>query len=407
MSFRQAFKMAVKSIVGKKMRSFLTMLGIIIGVAAVVIMVSIIQGQNQMWMEYMQSQGTNRLDVEASTWGYNSKDISGELSDYCMSLGDLVVGVTPNARASQEMNVKYGTKSFSSYNWDNWEDMFEVYLGSDQYGRCNNYTIASGRELSHLEVEKATNVCVLGGRMARRLFDYVEPVGKTITINGTPFQVVGVYEEKSTENIDRPDWDNIVVIPYTLNRTMNRNQSISSYTIKAVDAAATTRASTLIQGFLKGLIPEENGYFYVNNSNEGIDNANEANLMQSLVVGCIAGVSLLVGGIGIMNIMLVTVTERTREIGIRKAIGAERKSIIIQFLIEACMLCGLGGIIGIFFGYLGTLIAGKFMLQMILYPTMSITIGAFAFSVVLGVVFGIYPAIKASGLQPVVALRAD
>ncbi len=407
MSFRQAFKMAVKSIVGKKMRSFLTMLGIIIGVAAVVIMVSIIQGQNQMWMEYMQSQGTNRLDVEASTWGYNSKDISGELSDYCMSLGDLVVGVTPNARASQEMNVKYGTKSFSSYNWDNWEDMFEVYLGSDQYGRCNNYTIASGRELSHLEVEKATNVCVLGGRMAKRLFDYVEPVGKTITINGTPFQVVGVYEEKSTENIDRPDWDNIVVIPYTLNRTMNRNQSISSYTIKAVDAAATTRASTLIQGFLKGLIPEENGYFYVNNSNEGIDNANEANLMQSLVVGCIAGVSLLVGGIGIMNIMLVTVTERTREIGIRKAIGAERKSIIIQFLIEACMLCGLGGIIGIFFGYLGTLIAGKFMLQMILYPNMTITLGAFAFSVILGVVFGIYPAIKASGLQPVVALRAD
>ena len=407
MSFRQAFKMAVKSIVGKKMRSFLTMLGIIIGVAAVVIMVSIIQGQNQMWMEYMQSQGTNRLDVEASTWGYNSKDISGELSDYCMGLGDLVVGVTPNARASQEMNVKYGTKSFSSYNWDNWEDMFEVYLGSEQYGRCNNYTIASGRELSHLEVEKATNVCVLGGRMARRLFDYVEPVGKTITINGTPFQVVGVYEEKSTENIDRPDWDNIVVIPYTLNRTMNRNQSISSYTIKAVDAAATTRASTLIQGFLKGLIPEENGYFYVNNSNEGIDNANEANLMQSLVVGCIAGVSLLVGGIGIMNIMLVTVTERTREIGIRKAIGAERKSIIIQFLIEACMLCGLGGIIGIFFGYLGTLIAGKFMLQMILYPNMTITLGAFAFSVILGVVFGIYPAIKASGLQPVVALRAD
>ena len=141
--------------------------------------------------------------------------------------------------------------------------------------------------------------------------------------------------------------------------------------------------------------------------NEGIDSANEENLVQSLVVGCIAGVSLLVGGIGIMNIMLVTVTERTREIGIRKAIGAERKSIIIQFLIEACMLCGLGGIIGIAFGYLGTLIAGKFMLQMILYPNMAITLGAFAFSVILGVIFGIYPAIKASGLQPVVALRAD
>lgn len=407
MSFRQAFKMAVKSIVGKKMRSFLTMLGIIIGVAAVVIMVSIIQGQNQMWMEYMQSQGTNRLDVEASTWGYNSKDISGELSDYCMSLGDLVVGVTPNARASQEMNVKYGTKSFSSYNWDNWEDMFEVYLGSDQYGRCNNYTIASGRELSHLEVEKATNVCVLGGRMARRLFDYVEPVGKTITINGTPFQVVGVYEEKSTENIDRPDWDNIVVIPYTLNRTMNRNQSISSYTIKAVDAAATTRASTLIQGFLKGLIPEENGYFYVNNSNEGIDNANEANLMQSLVVGCIAGVSLLVGGIGIMNIMLVTVTERTREIGIKKSIGAPRREIVGQFLLEAGILSSLGGLMGIGLGFGLSLILGKAMYGLILLPGVGISLGAFAFSLMIGVVFGIYPAVKASNLQPVDALRAD
>ena len=259
--------------------------------------------------------------------------------------------------------------------------------------------------MSHLEIEKANNVCVLGGGAAELIFDFVNPIGKTITLNSTPFQVVGVYEKKGVDGW--PEWDNIILIPYTFNRSMNGNQPIQSYTIKAVDAEASTRASTLIQGFLKGLIPEDNGWYNVQNSNQSIDNVNEQNLMQSLVVGCIAGVSLLVGGIGIMNIMLVTVTERTREIGIRKAIGAERKSIIIQFLIEACMLCGLGGIIGIFFGYLGTLIAGKFMLQMILYPTMSITIGAFAFSVVLGVVFGIYPAIKASGLQPVVALRAD
>ena len=409
MSFRQAFKMAVKSITGKKMRSFLTMLGIIIGVASVVIMVSIIQGQNRMWMEYLASQGTNKIDVRARMYWGSGKDISGELSDYCMGLSDLVVGITPNAQINEEVNVKYGTKSFSTYNWDNWEDYFNVYLGSEQYGLCNNYTIARGRELSHLEVEKANNVCVLGGRMAERLFDYVDPIGKTISLNGTPFQVVGVYERKTEDGTmyGSPEWDNTIVIPYTFNRSMNRNNSIDAYTIKAVDAASATMAVTKLTGFLKGLIPEDQGYYSVQNSNENIDNANEANLMQSLVVGCIAGVSLLVGGIGIMNIMLVTVTERTREIGIRKAIGAERKSIIIQFLIEACMLCGLGGIIGIIFGYLGTLIAGKFMLQMILYPNMTITIGAFAFSVVLGVVFGIYPAIKASGLQPVVALRAD
>ncbi|MCI9425741.1 MAG: FtsX-like permease family protein [Flavonifractor sp.] len=404
MSFRQAFKMAVKSIVGKKMRSFLTMLGIIIGVAAVVIMVSVIQGQNQQWMKYILSQGTNRLSVEA--YSGNGTNISDELSKYCMGLGDLVEGITPSSlQINQTVNIKYGSKVFSTDNWDDWTKRITVELGSEQYGLCNNYTIAEGRDMSHLEIEKANNVCVLGGGAAELIFDFVNPIGKTITLNSTPFQVVGVYEKKGVDGW--PEWDNIILIPYTFNRSMNGNQPIQSYTIKAVDAEASTRASTLIQGFLKGLIPEDNGWYNVQNSNQSIDNVNEQNLMQSLVVGCIAGVSLLVGGIGIMNIMLVTVTERTREIGIRKAIGAERKSIIIQFLIEACMLCGLGGIIGIFFGYLGTLIAGKFMLQMILYPTMSITIGAFAFSVVLGVVFGIYPAIKASGLQPVVALRAD
>ena len=396
--------MAVKSIVGKKMRSFLTMLGIIIGVAAVVIMVSVIQGQNQQWMKYILSQGTNRLSVEA--YSGNGTNISDELSKYCMGLGDLVEGITPSSlQINQTVNIKYGSKVFSTDNWDDWTKRITVELGSEQYGLCNNYTIAEGRDMSHLEIEKANNVCVLGGGAAEMIFDFVNPIGKTITLNSTPFQVVGVYEKKGVDGW--PEWDNIILIPYTFNRSMNGNQPIQSYTIKAVDAEASTRASTLIQGFLKGLIPEDNGWYNVQNSNQSIDNVNEQNLMQSLVVGCIAGVSLLVGGIGIMNIMLVTVTERTREIGIRKAIGAERKSIIIQFLIEACMLCGLGGIIGIFFGYLGTLIAGKFMLQMILYPTMSITIGAFAFSVVLGVVFGIYPAIKASGLQPVVALRAD
>ena len=130
-------------------------------------------------------------------------------------------------------------------------------------------------------------------------------------------------------------------------------------------------------------------------------------LMQSLIMGSIAGISLLVGGIGIMHIMLVTVTERTREIGIRKAIGAERKSIIAQFLIEACMICGIGGLFGIAAGYIGTLIVGKLSFKMILWPSPSVAVGSFFISVALGVIFGLYPAIKASGLQPVDALRAD
>ncbi len=403
MNLSQAFKMAVKSILSKKMRSLLTMLGIIIGVAAVVIMVSTIQGQNKKNMEYIESQGTNKIDVRA--WRYDGKDVSQDLYNYCLSLSDLIEGITPNGQINNEVVVKYGTKTYSTYNWDNWEDMISVNLGNDQYGLCNNYTIAKGRELSHLDVEKEHNVCVLGGRVAEMLFDFVDPLEKTITLNGTPFKVVGVYERKNVDNW--PEMDNIILIPYTFNRSMNNNQPIESYSVKAVSALASTQATTWLQGYLSGLIPEGTGYYNAQGSNASIDSANEYLRSQALVLGGIAGISLLVGGIGIMNIMLVTVTERTREIGIRKAIGAERKSIVAQFLIEACMLCCIGGLIGILIGYLGTLIAGKALLNMIIYPDAFITLLAFGVSLGLGIAFGLYPAIKASGLQPVVALRAE
>ena len=343
MNLKQAFKMAVKSIVSKKMRSFLTMLGIIIGVAAVVIMVSALEGQNRKTMEYIESQGTNKLEVSA--YSYSGKNVSQALYDYCLSLSDMVQGVTPNGQIYSEVIIRFGTKTISTQNWDDWENTPTIYLGNDQYGLCNNYTIAKGRELSHLDVEQELNVCVLGGRVAENLFDFVDPIGQTITLNGNPFTVVGVYERKDVDNW--PEMDNIIVLPYTFSRTMNDNQPIENYSVKAVDATSASQAKVWIEGFLQGLIGE-NGYYYVQNYNASIESSNEMLLMQSLIMGSIAGISLLVGGIGIMNIMLVTVTERTREIGIRKAIGAERRSIIVQFLIEASMLCGIGGILGIF-----------------------------------------------------------
>ena len=146
---------------------------------------------------------------------------------------------------------------------------------------------------------------------------------------------------------------------------------------------------------------------YVSTPNTWQEQSEEQDKMQQRFLGGIAAISLAVGGIGIMNIMLVTVTERTREIGIRKAIGAERKSIIAQFLIEACMICGIGGLFGIAAGYIGTLIVGKLSFKMILWPSPGVAVGSFFISVALGVIFGLYPAIKASGLQPVDALRAD
>ena len=411
MNLAQAFKMAFKSISAKKTRSFLTMLGIIIGVASVVIMVSVVSGQNRRNMEYYEKMGDNKININANS--YTGRDMDQILNDFVLQLGDLVVGITPNVQAwGEEMIVKYGAKSYSTQNWENWEEMIQVVLGNDKYGACNNYQLGGGRELSYLDMETENNVCVLGGGLKQMLFDYTDPVGENITINGMPYLVVGWYQQKDIEYY--PEADNIVLLPYTLNRTINKNQTISSWTVKASSAAATTQVITELDGFLNGVFPQdENGMrqggdFYVASDNKWQEQMQQASTMQTLVMGGIAAISLLVGGIGIMNIMLVTVTERTREIGIRKAIGAERRSIIAQFLIEAAVICGIGGIIGIVIGCAGSLIAGKFLLQgMILWPTQSITIGAFLFSVVLGILFGMYPAVKASGLQPVEALRAE
>ena len=381
------------------MRSFLTMLGIIIGVAAVIILVSVVQGSNKRLKEYYESMGTNQIQVQAYSW---NKPVSDILYDYCLSLDDLVVGVTPSVTSYWNTTVRYGTKTLTS---DDWETMPRLTLGSDQYSLCNNYQIARGRDLSYLDVKKYSQVCVLGAQVAKNLFNYADPINQEITVNGNPFTVIGVYEAKATD-MD-VSVDNVILAPYTLNDMLNNGQQIDQYIVKAKDAESTKLAITKLRSFLKGIIDTNYGWSDVYSPNTWQEQNNQQNVMMSMVLGGIAGISLLVGGIGIMNIMLVTVTERTREIGIRKAIGAERKSIIAQFLIEAAVICGMGGILGILIGALGTLIAGKFILQMILLPSTTITIGAFAFSVVLGILFGMYPAIKASGLQPVVALRAE
>ena len=279
-----------------------------------------------------------------------------------------------------------------------------INLGSDQYAVSNNY----------LAVETTNAACGLGAGAKEALFDFTDPVGEYITINGQPFKVVGYYNSMDIEYW--PEMDNIIVLPYTFNRSMNNNSSIDSYVVKAKSAQATGEAMTLLTAYLSGLFPQnEMGYcdfggYNVNSDNSSAEQIQSQSNMQSLVLGAIAGISLLVGGIGIMNIMLVTVTERTREIGIRKAIGAERKSIIAQFLIEAAMICSIGGLIGIAIGYVGTMVAGQLLLSTttdVLLPSPIITLGAFLFSVALGVIFGMYPAVKASGLQPVVALRAE
>ena len=425
MNLTQAFKIALKSIAAKKARSALTMLGVIIGLAAVIILVSYAQGQNMALRAYYESMGTNTISVYAYSYRGNV-DVSSALYDYCLQLDDLVLGVSPTGNVYSDPVIKFESKTIARQ----WQSMGggammstgeypSIVLGNDKYGLCNDYKIAKGRDLSYLDIEKENQVCVLGSAVADELFGFADPVDKTITINGTPFLVVGVYESKSAgvnvgsseenqwiqETINRQDY--MILLPSTMTRLFNNNQPIEQYIIKAKDAESLKEVSTLVNGFLAGFISSDNGYYYIDNPTSYQNEQAEADKLQQRFLGGIAAISLLVGGIGIMNIMLVTVTERTREIGIRKAIGAERRSIIVQFLIEAAMICGIGGLFGIVVGYIGTLIVGKLSFNMILIPSPGVTLGAAAISVALGIIFGMYPAIKASGLQPVVALRAD
>ncbi len=411
--------MAWKSIIGKKGRSMLTMLGVIIGIAAVMTIVSVMSGYAAKTMEQFSAMGSNKITVNIYNYMYEvdengnavsvGKDYFPDLYAYCKSIPQYVVGITPEAYAS--VNVVYGTKNSANFQWD-WETQTgqmppDVYYVSDQYSACNNLTITKGRDLSELDVERYNQVCVLGSQAAEAFFDSADPVGKVLQLNGQSFEVVGVYAPRLTGSSAQNSFiDNFILLPYTARRLLGGDR-IENFIIKARDGVSTTEVATRVRGFLKGLIDPSTSDSYVSPDDRGLQYMNEQMGMISLVLGGIAAISLLVGGIGIMNIMLVTVTERTREIGIRRAIGAQRSSIVTQFLIEAAMLCGIGGIIGILIGTLGCYVAGNLLFQMTIYPSASVTAGALGFSVLLGLIFGSYPAIKASKLQPVEALRAE
>jgi len=412
----QAFKMAWKSIAGKKGRSALTILSIFIGIAAVMTIVSVMEGMKEEMMKQLNAMGSNRLTVYMYSWMYDadgndiSPDYFPDLYDYCQSMKETVVGVTPNRQANA--TVVYGTKNSANMEtkydeqWNLISGPPTIYFGSDQYSACSNLTLAKGRDLAYLDMQSYNQVCVIGAEAAKIFFGTVDPVGKEVKINGNKFTVVGVYAPRGEEGENSINqMDNIFVIPYTMTRLLGG--SVDQYTVKVRSSEDMTEVTSRLGGFLKGLIPQGTGGYDVYNEGQWQQYQNETMNTISMVLGGIAAISLLVGGIGIMNIMLVTVTERTREIGIRRAIGAQRASIVTQFLIEAGMLCGMGGVVGIAVGTAGSVVVSRLMYQMTVYPPVWVGLAAFALSVALGVLFGSYPAIKASKLQPVEALRAE
>ena len=397
MNLDQSFRMAVKSIRSNKVRSMLTMLGIIIGVAAVIIMVSVVQGSNRQLKEYYERMGNNRITIEVQQEG--GTDISQQLYDFCLGLGPLVQGVTPDVPTSGP--IIYLDRSTADM--ESGEPSLK--LGSTQFALCNNFQIEKGRDLCQMDVQSGQQVIVLGARTAEYLFNYQDPVGKKVLVRGHPFQVIGVYRAKDPDS--EFSMDNMAVVPYTLSRLLDHKGVLDSFTVKAASSATAAEASSRVTGFLKGQVDTDRGFFSVYSEDQDVKQSDDQNRMMSMMLGGIASISLVVGGIGIMNIMLVTVTERTREIGIRKAIGARRRSILAQFLIESSVVCGTGGLLGIALGVVGTLIAGKIILRAVILPDVFMSLGSFLFSVALGVGFGMYPAAKASKLQPVVALRAE
>ena len=385
---------------------------------AVMTIVSVMEGMKLKTMEQFEAMGSNRITVSIYSWMYDeegndiSKDYFPDLYDYCNGLKEYVLGVTPTGRC--DATVSYGTKSTANmqYQWDEMGNLTgdvppSLYYGSDQYAACNNLTIARGRDLALLDIEKYNQVCVLGAQAAKTFFGSADPVGKELSVNGNKFLVAGVYTARlSDESADQSWLDNFIVFPYTARRLLGGDKP-TEFLVKARSSEAMTEAISRLSGFLKGLVDQNTGGYNVYSESQWQEQSNEYLTMIGLVLGGIAAISLAVGGIGIMNIMLVTVTERTREIGIRRAIGAQRSSIVAQFLIEAAMLCGIGGIIGILFGTAGSVILSNLLLQMTIFPPVKVTVGAFALSVALGIIFGSYPAAKASKLQPVEALRAE
>ena len=378
-------KLSLKAIWNNKMRSILTMLGIIIGVMAVVILVSITQGATEGITSSISDMGSDRITATISSDDVSlSVETVESLADYGM-----IESVAPVVSVSK--SVKKGTNTGN----------YSVYGITPDYFTVQDVEVQRGRKLVSSDVEWTTRVCVIGTDVATDLFVTWDAVDGTITIGEQVYKVVGVLEEQGSSLAGVSN--SSILIPYSTAARMTGESSVSTFYIKAASEDSVTMAMNMTENFLLQATRDEDA-FSVSNESSVLETMDEVDNTMSILLAGIAAISLIVGGIGIMNIMLVSVTERTREIGIRKAVGAKRKHIMFQFLCEACVLSVLGGLIGLVLSFAGiqmyNLMAGA-------SASMNWAVGsaAIAFCAVIGIVFGGYPAAKASRLQPIDALH--
>ena len=415
MNWMQTVRMAFKSILNNKVRSILTMLGIIIGVASVIAIVASIQGTSKLQRLQYEALGVNRIDVYG--WGAKSRDWE-DFEEYLDNeLADKVAAWSPQTQYYdwQSDGIQYRSQKLSNDNGYTY-----MYFGNQDYGEVTSHTISAGRDISEADCTSRSRVCVIGETIRKYFFGAMSPLGQKIRIGSKSFEIIGVYEGKFDGKLNTED--QLIVMPYTLQNSMMSMSGISDkqYVIKAATREDISElTSTLLPEFMQSRCEASGGYFSAYSNSEWQEQSESSTNMLALLGGGVAGISLLVGGIGIMNIMLVSVTERTREIGIRMAIGARKRDIVGQFLVEAAVVSCCGGVIGIIVGCFLSAILGNMLLaqmqdgympaveQFTVLPSIGLIIGAFLFSALLGIIFGLYPANKASNLQPVDALRTQ
>ncbi len=410
MNFSQSFRLAIKSLMASKMRALLTMLGIIIGVAAVIVITSLGNGMQLMMNSEFDKLGANLIRVQVSGRGSDSRNVTPE-DMYTLQAKhpEYITGVTPYVQtqaAVRRQSVEF--KRTSLYG------VSEAFYDAGRNQTMNGEVLAQGRFLQYADVKRYQSVCVIGAYIEQEGFGG-DALGKTLTVGGRPYTVVGVLAKKA--DVTEGSGDDAIYLPYGNVLRLNSQSEANFYLF--------TTAGEETSGVAKGLIEsrlyetyQSSDYYYVMSSAEMMDAMNTMVDTMMVVLVAIAAISLLVGGIGIMNIMLVSVTERTREIGIRKSLGGKRRDIRSQFIIEAATTSAIGGVLGIVLGVLmaqaaGALIGILMASQMgagttfNAIPTAQSVLTAFGVSVAIGILFGYLPANKAAKLNPIDALRYD
>jgi putative ABC transport system permease protein len=400
--FGNSLLLALREIRRNVMRSFLTILGIVIGVAAVIIMVTIGGGATAQVTEQIASLGSNMLMVRVGQHmgpGQSSSAPPFDQVDGQAIYREVRSIAAVSASASQRLVAVYGNKNWST----------SVNGIDNDYFRVRNWTIQTGRQFLDSELRSGKAVCLVGTTVQKELFGDDDPIGSKIRLNTFSCQVVGVLEAKGQSTFGS-DQDDLVLMPLrTLQRRITGNDDINLIQVSVVDGGSTDQAKADIEALMRvrrHISATEIDNFQVMDMKEITRMFTSTTKILTTLLGAVAAVSLLVGGIGIMNIMLVSVTERTREIGIRLAIGALEREVLLQFLVEAVALSSFGGLIGVIVALIGSMgITSLLKMPFILNP--GIVAVAFLFSAAVGIIFGFFPARKAARLDPIDALRHE